>query len=95
MPVRPVRTYANTFIINLSSEEVSVWETWHTPPNLLAVNPMIENVLALNKEDTPQNRSEPIICRYIDEGVVGSGMGLLLIGGHWRKVLPQNSKGAS
>ncbi len=40
-----------------------MWETWHTPPNLLAVNPMIENVLALNKEDTPQNRSEQL---YVD-----------------------------
>jgi hypothetical protein len=38
---------------------------------------------------------EPMICRYIDEGVVGSGMGLFLIVGHWPKILPQNSKGAS
>jgi hypothetical protein len=32
---------------------------------------------------------------YIDEGVLGSGMGLFLIGGHWSKILPQNSKDAS
>ncbi len=31
----------------------------------------------------------------LDEGVVGSRMGLFLIGGHWPKILPQNSKGAS
>ncbi len=32
----------------------------------------------------------------LDEGVVGSGMGLFLIVGHcWPKILPQNSKGAS
>ncbi len=31
-----------------------------------------------------------LICGYIDEGVVGSGMGLFLIGGHWPKILPQN-----
>jgi hypothetical protein len=31
----------------------------------------------------------------LDEGVGGSGMGLFLIGGHWLKILPQNSKGAS
>jgi hypothetical protein len=30
----------------------------------------------------------------LDEGVVGS-MGLFLIVGHWPKILPQNSKGAS
>jgi hypothetical protein len=36
-----------------------------------------------------------MICRYIDEGVIGSGMGIFLIGGHWPKILPQNSKGAS
>jgi hypothetical protein len=35
------------------------------------------------------------ICRYIDEGVLESGMGLFLIVGHWAKILPQNSKGAS
>jgi hypothetical protein len=35
------------------------------------------------------------ICRYIDEEVVGSGMGLFLIGGHLPKILPQHSKGAS
>jgi hypothetical protein len=35
-----------------------------------------------------------MICRCIDEGgVVGSGMGLFLIGGHWPKILPQNLKG--
>jgi hypothetical protein len=33
-----------------------------------------------------------MIRRYIDEGVVGSGMGLFLIVGHWPKILPQNSK---
>jgi hypothetical protein len=31
----------------------------------------------------------------LDEGVVGSGMGLFLIVGHWPKIRPQNSKGAS
>jgi hypothetical protein len=31
----------------------------------------------------------------LDEGVVGGGMGLFLIVGHWPKILPQNSKGAS
>jgi hypothetical protein len=36
-----------------------------------------------------------MICRYIDEGVVGSSMGLFLIGGYWPKILLQNSKGAS
>jgi hypothetical protein len=36
-----------------------------------------------------------MICRYIDEGVVGSGMGLFLIGGHKPMILPQNSKEAS
>ncbi len=36
-----------------------------------------------------------MICRYIDEGLVGSGMGLFLIGGHWPKILPQNSKEAN
>jgi hypothetical protein len=35
-----------------------------------------------------------MICMYtyIDEGV---GMGLFMIGGHWPKILPHNSKGAS
>jgi hypothetical protein len=37
----------------------------------------------------------PMICRYIDEGLVGSGMGLFLIIGQWPKILPQNSKGDS
>jgi hypothetical protein len=32
---------------------------------------------------------------YTDEWVAGSGMGLFLIVGHWPKILPQNSKGAS
>ncbi len=36
-----------------------------------------------------------LIFAYIYEGVVGSGMGLFLIGGHWPKILRQNSKGAS
>jgi hypothetical protein len=36
-----------------------------------------------------------MICRYIDEGVVENGMGLFLIGGHWLKILTQNSKGDS
>ncbi len=40
-------------------------------------------------------RDNPMICRYIDEEVVGNGTGLFQIGGHWQKVLPQNSKGAS
>jgi hypothetical protein len=31
----------------------------------------------------------------LDGGVEGSGMGLFLIRGHWLKILPQNSKGAS
>ncbi len=31
----------------------------------------------------------------IDEVMVGSGVGLFLIVGHWLKILPQNSKGAS
>ncbi len=31
----------------------------------------------------------------LDEGVVGSGMGLFLTVGHWPKILLQNSKGAS
>ncbi len=31
----------------------------------------------------------------LDEGVVGSGMGLYLIVDNWLKILPQNSKGAS
>jgi hypothetical protein len=35
-----------------------------------------------------------MICRYIDERVVGSGMGRFLVGGHWPKILPQNSKEA-
>jgi hypothetical protein len=34
-----------------------------------------------------------MICRYIDEGVVGSGMGLFLIVGHWPKILPQTQNG--
>jgi hypothetical protein len=34
-------------------------------------------------------------CRCTDEGVEGSGMGHFLIVGHWPKILPQNSKGAS
>jgi hypothetical protein len=34
-----------------------------------------------------------MICRYIDEGVAGSGMRLFLIKGY--KILTQNSKGAS
>jgi hypothetical protein len=33
-----------------------------------------------------------MICRYLDDGVVGSGMGFFLVGGHWPKILPQNSK---
>jgi hypothetical protein len=36
-----------------------------------------------------------MICIYIAEGVVGSDMGLFLIGGYWQKILPQNSKWAS
>jgi hypothetical protein len=32
---------------------------------------------------------------YMDEGVLGSGMGLFLIGGHWPKILLQNSKDAA
>jgi hypothetical protein len=40
-------------------------------------------------------RLSPMICRYIDEGVVESGMGLFLIEGHLPKILPQHSKGAS
>ncbi len=52
-----------------------MWETWHTPPNLLAVNPMIENVLALNKEDTPQNRSEEI---YVDIKLQCCGSGMFI-----------------
>jgi hypothetical protein len=36
-----------------------------------------------------------MICRYIDEGVVESGMGLFLIVGYWPNILPQNPKGAS
>jgi hypothetical protein len=32
----------------------------------------------------------PVICRWIDGGVIGSIMGLFLIGGHWPKILPQN-----
>jgi len=35
------------------------------------------------------------MTRTVDEGVVGSGMGLFLIGGHLLKILPQSSKGAS
>jgi hypothetical protein len=31
----------------------------------------------------------------LDEGMEGSGMGPFLIVGHWPKILPQNSKGAS
>jgi hypothetical protein len=45
--------------------------------------------------DMKHNPVSPMIYRYIDEGVVGSGMGLFLIGGHWLKILPQKSKGAS
>ncbi len=37
----------------------------------------------------------PMICRYIDEGVVGTGMRLFVIVGDWPKILPQNSRGAS
>jgi hypothetical protein len=33
-----------------------------------------------------------VYLQYIDEGVLGSGMRLFLIGGHWPKILPQNSK---
>ncbi len=36
----------------------------------------------------------PILYR-LDEGVVGSGMGLFLIVCHWPKIMPENSKGAS
>ncbi len=32
----------------------------------------------------------PMICRNVDEGGVGSGMGLFLIGGQWPKNLLQN-----
>ncbi len=41
--------------------------------------------------------SKAMIFRYIDEEVVGIGMGLLrvLIVGHWPKILQQNSKGSS
>jgi hypothetical protein len=35
------------------------------------------------------------VLRDIDERVIGIGMGLFLIGDHWPKILPQNSKGAS
>ncbi len=31
------------------------------------------------------------ICRYIDEGMVGSGTVIFLIVGHWPKILSQNS----
>jgi len=37
----------------------------------------------------------PMTCRYIDEGLIWTVMGLFHIGGHWPKILPQNSKGAS
>jgi hypothetical protein len=37
----------------------------------------------------------PVICGYLDEGVVGSGMGIFLMGGHWPKILPQTSEGAA
>ncbi len=36
-----------------------------------------------------------MICKYKDEVVVGSGMGLFLVVGHWPKILPKNSKWAS
>jgi hypothetical protein len=39
--------------------------------------------------------SGSMICKYIDVGVVGSGMGLSLIVGHLPKIPPQNSKEAS
>ncbi len=32
--------------------------------------------------DMKHNPVSPKICRNIDEGVVGSGLGLFLIGGH-------------
>jgi hypothetical protein len=35
-----------------------------------------------------------MICRLIDDRVVGSGTGLFLVGGHRTKILPRNSKGA-
>jgi hypothetical protein len=38
---------------------------------------------------------DPMICKYIDELVVGSGMGLFLIVGYLPIILPQNSKGPS
>ncbi len=51
-------------------------------------------------EGGPKTKSQvcvsgAMICRYIDEGVVRSDVGLFLIGGHWPKILPQTSKGAS
>ncbi len=38
-------------------------------------------------------QSYPMMCRYIDEGVVESGMGLFQIVGHWPKILPKTQKG--
>ncbi len=35
------------------------------------------------------------VRKHIDEIVVGNGIGLFLIVGHWSKILPHNSKGAS
>jgi hypothetical protein len=46
-------------------------------------------------ESTVGSLQRYVLYKYIDEGVEGSGMGLFLIGGHWPKILPQNSKGAS
>ncbi len=41
----------------------------------------------------PFSQVRAMICRYIDEGVPGSGMVAFPDCGHWQKMLPQNSKG--
>ncbi len=43
----------------------------------------------------PYRLPSAMIMYRLDEGVIGSGMGLFLIVGHWLKILPQNSKGTS
>jgi hypothetical protein len=49
----------------------------------------------LSKKTAWEVGTAAMIFRYIDEGVVGSDMGLFLIVGYWQNILPQYSKGAN
>jgi hypothetical protein len=52
--------------------------------------------LLLQVHEAPGQPAQQWVIFYrLDEGVVGSGLGLPMIAGHLLKILPENPKGAS